>query len=200
MLSDKTNNRFLVVGLGNPGKEYQNTPHNIGWQVILSFAAKYKINFEQSKKLFGQFAKIAIDKDEVILLMPTTYMNKSGIAVMGALRWWKIPLRNLLVIHDDSDQTLGKLKVGFNQGAGGHKGVASIVQALGSKQFTRLKLGIRPKNMPQGGKRHVKAEKFVLRPWPESTQSEISQLGQDVVANWINHGLSNTMNKYNSKH
>lgn len=189
--------KFLIVGLGNPGKEFENTPHNIGWQVVFSVAAEHKVNFEQSKKLFGQYAKTVVSKDEAILVMPTAYMNKSGLAVKNALKWWKIPLRNLLVVHDDSDQFLGKLKIRFDQSAGGHKGVESIIQALGSQQFSRLKLGIRPQNLPQGGKKHVKAEKFILRPLPENAQLEISKLGQAAVNDWIKNGLAYAMNKYN---
>jgi len=191
--------KYLIVGLGNPGKEFQDTPHNVGWVVISDIAGEQNITLEQTKPLFGEMAKFDKGKTEVILLLPTTYMNKSGLAVKSALKWWKVPLRNLLVVQDDSDLILGRLKIGYNQSAGGHKGVESIIQALKSQEFARLRLGIRPQSLPQGGKKHVKAEKFILRRLPDNWQKDIAKTAKEAAYYWLEEGLGKAMSKYNAK-
>ena len=195
----KDNKKYLIVGLGNPGKEFENTPHNIGWHVILGLAAEFGADFEPSSKMYGDFAKARIADQEVIMLKPTTYMNRSGLAVRNAIGFWKISINNLLVIQDDSDMELGRLKLVFNQSSAGHKGLDSIIRSMGNQKFARLKIGVRPKNLPQGGKKHVKAERFILRPLSEKIQNDISKLGKEVVENWIKNGLSDTINKYNGR-
>lgn len=132
---------ILIVGLGNPGKKYKKTRHNVGFQII-----------DVLKKSFDS----AQDKD-IILLKPQTYMNKSGKEVKSLITKYKIPISNLWVIHDDIDLLLGTIRVSKNIGSAGHKGVQSIIDELKTKNFSRIRIGILPKT---GKPKNV--EKFVL--------------------------------------
>jgi len=191
--------KFLIVGLGNPDPEYANTLHNVGYNTVNHIAQKQGTAWKNSKAVWSEMAKFDINGGEVILLKPVTYMNKSGLAVASALKFWKIGLGNLLVVQDDSDQALGRMKIGFDQSSGGHKGLDSIIQAVGGKKFARLKIGVRPDGLPQGGKRHVKAEKFILRPYPQELLDKIAQTGAEAALYWFDNGLSKTMSKYNTR-
>ena len=125
-------------------------------------------------------------------------MNKSGLAVKNALRFWKIDPNNLLVIQDDSDIELGRLKISFGQSHGGHKGLASIIQALESSQFSRLKIGARPEFLKRNvAGKHVKAEKFILRSFPKKWQEIVSAEGKEAVYLWLESSLAKAMSKYN---
>ncbi|MBM3256497.1 MAG: aminoacyl-tRNA hydrolase [Candidatus Moranbacteria bacterium] len=189
--------RYLVVGLGNPGKEFQNTPHNIGRQTIFFLAQQEAVLLKKSEKAYGLIGKYANSDRETFLLLPETFMNKSGLALKSALSYYKIRPMNLLVVQDDSDMELGKIKISFDQNSGGHRGIASIIQSLGSKKFARLKIGIRPVYCPQGGKRHTKAEKFIMRKMTAKTQDTITKIAKEAVKSWIVEGTAGTMNKYN---
>ncbi|OHA63184.1 MAG: hypothetical protein A2842_00125 [Candidatus Wildermuthbacteria bacterium RIFCSPHIGHO2_01_FULL_48_25] len=131
---------YLIVGLGNPGKKYEKTRHNAGFMVL----------DELEKK----------ELPEARLLKPDTFMNDSGSAVLKATKNYKLPTKNLVVVHDDIDIPLGKIKVSKGSGSAGHKGVESIIQALGTKDFTRIRIGILP---PEGKPADV--ENFVLKPF-----------------------------------
>lgn len=189
--------KLLIVGLGNPDSEYENTLHNVGFSVLNRIAKEQSLDWKNVKSVQGEMSKITSDNIEIILLKPTTYMNRSGLAVKNALNFWKVNLNNLLVIQDDSDIMIGKLKIGFDQSSGGHKGIESIIQAVGSQKFSRLKLGVRPESLINSGK-HVKAEKFILRLQSKSTLLDIASQGKEVVYYWINNGLEATMNMYNT--
>lgn len=153
----------LIVGLGNPGKDYQNTYHNIGCMFLdyLFDSAKFKVykNFE--------YLKIG----NVVVVKPLTFMNESGAAVASAVRYFKAKTNELLIIHDDSDIELGKYKISAGRGSAGHKGVKSIIKAVGTKDFARLRIGVRREanppslNLPAGkaGLRRARASDFVLK-------------------------------------
>jgi len=198
-LQEKNNSIYLIVGLGNPDPEYQNTPHNIGFAVADKIAEEQEQRWKNAKLVFGDVSKFNCDGNEVVLLKPLTYMNKSGLAVKSALGFWKIDMGNLLVVQDDSDIELGRLKIGSNQSSGGHKGIENIIQAVGSKRFNRLKVGIRPAGLAQSGKVRVKAEKFILRPYPKEKLEIVAQEGVKAVYFWLRNGLEKTMSKYNRK-
>ena len=128
---------ILIVGLGNPGEKFNHTPHNAGFEVLDFFAIKNNFpEFTESKK----YESLISEKDGVILAKPQTFMNESGRAVKKLLS--NVNDQVLIVIHDDIDVSLGKIKVSKESGAGGHKGVASIIEALGTKQFMRIKIGV----------------------------------------------------------
>ena len=128
----------LVVGLGNPGKKYSNTKHNLGFMVLDSYAKSKKIKFKKSLKYNAEIAEI----ENYILLKPKTYMNNSGIAVEKVVNYYRIIPGNILVIHDDVDLPFGRLKLKQKGGSGGHNGIKSIINYLGTEEFKRLRFGI----------------------------------------------------------
>ena len=131
----------LIVGLGNPGREYAHNRHNIGFRCINHLAKKYAIQVKQHS-CQSQIGKGKIASAEVLLAKPKTYVNESGKAVSQLLRKYKISSEDLLVIYDDLDLPLGKIRIRQGGSAGGHKGIKSIIAALGSQDFARIKVGI----------------------------------------------------------
>ncbi len=150
----------LIIGLGNPGKEYEDTFHNAG---ILAVNALRESNFKSVKNKNFEFAKW----ENFIFVKPMTFMNESGPSVKNALQYFKLKPENMLLAHDDSDIFIGSYKFSFGRGAAGHKGVQSVIDTLDTKNFWRLRIGIRP----EGGElsstsprlRRVKAQDFVLQ-------------------------------------
>jgi PTH1 family peptidyl-tRNA hydrolase len=135
-------NNYIVVGLGNPGEEYVETRHNMGRMVLDSFVKKNDWSeWEMDKKLNSLVSDGKIGKNKVLLLKPETFMNKSGEAVKSLVKTKKAA-ETLVVIHDDLDLPLGKIKISFNKSSGGHKGVESIMRAIKTEAFVRLRLGI----------------------------------------------------------
>lgn len=194
----KESKRYLIVGLGNPDSDYENTLHNVGFGVADLIAEEEKLSWKSSKAIHGEFAKFELGDKEIIILKPQTYMNRSGLAVQSALRFWKTGLFNLLVIQDDSDIVIGRLKVAFDQSSGGHKGIESIIQSLKNKKFARLKVGVRAEAFLKS-KEHVKAEKFILRPQSKELLGAMAKAGKEIVYSWLDNGLAKTMSIYNDK-
>ncbi len=133
----------LVVGLGNPGTEYENTRHNTGW-IMLDFILGKKIDWRPSAGTKALSYKDSIGTKPVEYLKPTTFMNKSGVAVLYAKDKHKIPLKDIVVIYDDIDLPLGKIKISFDKSSGGHNGLESIIKKLKSREFVRVRVGIAP--------------------------------------------------------
>lgn len=162
---------FLIVGLGNPGKEYEKTRHNVGFMVLDEFTKTHEFpSFKLSKKHSSLVSEGKLSEAKVVLVKPQTFMNNSGKAVasLARLSFPKLSLAKelageLVVIHDDIDISLGKTKVSKGSGSAGHKGVDSIIQSLGTKNFTRIRIGIQPKT---GKPKNV--EDFVLKPFKNS--------------------------------
>ena len=163
---------ILIIGLGNPGKKYEKTRHNIGFRVIEKLARKNNFpDFEFSQKFNALISKGKLGKERTILAKPQTFMNNSGKAVKSLMNFYKITspglarlnfakqnLGGLVVIHDDIDLPLGKIRISKGRGAAGHKGVESIIKELGTKNFDRFRIGIQPKS---GKPKNV--ERFVLQ-------------------------------------
>ena len=147
---------YLIIGLGNPGKEHENTPHNAGFMVVDELARIHGFSpFTLSKKHSSLISEGVLSQVKVVLAKPQTFMNNSGKAVQSLLSKTK---SDLVVIHDDIDILLGKIKVSKSSGSAGHKGVDSIIQSLGTKDFTRIRIGIQPaKGKPED------VENFVLK-------------------------------------
>jgi len=141
MLSD---NLKLLVGLGNPGAEYHKTRHNVGFMVLEEIARKKNCCFRESKKLFGKTCEYGTGNDKTRLLMPNTYMNESGKSVRSAMDWFNYENNQLIVLVDDMDLPLGKIRVRSKGSSGGHNGLKSIINHLGTVEFKRLKIGIGP--------------------------------------------------------
>ncbi len=146
---------FLIIGLGNPGEKYRDTRHNVGFQAVDQLAVALGGSFTESKWK-ALICKGTIAGQSVVLVKPQTFMNLSGEAVEPIASYFKTPHENIVVIHDDLDLDCGRIKLSVNGGAGGHNGIKSIVQRLGSKSFNRIKVGIgRP---PQA----MAVERYVL--------------------------------------
>jgi len=136
----------LIVFLGNPGKQYSHTRHNIGWIIGDSFIANNGISQDWTNK----FHALYIKKGDIILLKPQTFMNESGISVQEAAKFYNIPLENILVVHDDIEMPFGNIKMQLGGGLGGHNGLRSIKTHLGKDSFCRLKIGVgRPPSFMQ---------------------------------------------------
>ena len=157
---------FLIVGLGNPGQEYQKTRHNIGFMVLDKLASTAGFSFEENRPFKAHTAKIDLYGQSVLLLKPQTYMNLSGQAVVAAANFYKIAPQNILVICDDLSLELGTLRLRQKGSSGGQKGLENIITLLGTDNCMRLRLGIGPKSD------FIDAKNYVLGKFP-SAQEEV---------------------------
>tara|TARA_B100000579_G_scaffold339044_1_gene290403 strand:- start:164 stop:775 length:612 start_codon:yes stop_codon:yes gene_type:complete len=134
----------LLVGLGNPGTEFDKTRHNVGFMVLEEIAKKNNCKFRESKKLFGRTCEYGTGLEKKRLLMPNTFMNESGKSVRSAKDWFDFENNQFIVLLDDMDLPLGKIRVRSKGSSGGHNGLKSIINHLGTSEFKRLKIGIGP--------------------------------------------------------
>ncbi len=187
---------ILIIGLGNPGEKFKKSRHNIGrlvvssWQFVVGFP-----DFKFEKKFNTLISKGIFDKKKVTLALPETFMNKSGKSVKSLTTNYKIQTTNLLVVHDDIDLPLGKIRISKGRGSAGHKGVESVIKELGTKNFIRLRIGIRPENFKQKNVEKFVLEKFNEKEW-HKTKEIINRSGL-AIEMIIERGLSNAMAKYN---
>ncbi len=184
---------FLITGLGNPGREYRESRHNVGFMAVdrLCSELEIQINRLQSKALVGTGRW---GDSRIILAKPQTYMNLSGQAVVQLLRFYKVPLENLLVIHDDLDLPMGTLRMRPEGGPGGQKGLASIIQLLGTQQFARLRIGI---GRPPG---RMDPADYVLQSFSKADREALSiilQTAADAAKAFMADGLQPAMNRFN---
>ncbi|MCQ2559897.1 MAG: aminoacyl-tRNA hydrolase, partial [Clostridia bacterium] len=133
--------KFLIVGLGNPGSAYSLTRHNVGFRLIDILSREWQIEVKQNK-FKGQYGIGQAEGQKVILLKPQTFMNLSGESVVPFLNWYQVPQENLIVIYDDLDLPLGKIRIRAKGSSGGHNGLKSIIAQLGSQEFSRVRVGI----------------------------------------------------------
>ena len=147
----------LIIGLGNPGKEYEKTRHNAGFLTVnkLVSSIKYQVLNAQSK-FNTEISKGTLNNEKILLIKPQTFMNNSGQSVKAVLDYYKIKPEDIIVIHDDLDIPIGEYKISKNKNSGGHKGVQSIIDHLGTKDFTRIRIGIMTEN------KKTPTERFVL--------------------------------------
>lgn len=132
----------IIVGLGNPGKEYEATRHNAGFWLLDELARQWKVTFKDEKKFSGEVARAGLEQGEVWLLKPITFMNRSGQAVAALAQFYKIKPEEILVVHDELDLECGRIKFKLGGGNGGHNGLKDIQARLGTPDFYRLRLGI----------------------------------------------------------
>lgn len=182
----------IIVGLGNPGDRYRETRHNVGFRVLDELAARWRC--EGWRKRFE--AEVAEHRAEgpVLLVKPQTYMNRSGIAVRELARFYKVPANSIVVVHDDLDLPTGRLRIRERGGAGGHRGIESMLAELGSEEFARVKLGIgRP---PEGWETadYVLA-KFATEELPRMQQIYVT--AADAVELILREGPGAAMNRFN---
>lgn len=191
---------FLVVGLGNPGTIYQKTRHNVGFRVIEKIKELYSFpDFSLSQKEEALVSSANIGDEKVLLAMPQTLMNNSGRAVKRILDYSPCILKDLIVIHDDLDLSLAKMKITQDRGAAGHKGVKSIIQACQSQAFIRLRIGIQPqrKTVKEESREHFVLSKF--SPAEVSLLDKVIPQAAAAVSLIINQGLSSAMNQINQQ-
>ena len=184
---------YLLIGLGNPGREYKDTRHNIGFMLIDHVAVRLNA---RGMRLQSKAIVISALHEErkIILAKPQTYMNLSGQSVQGLLHFYKIPFENLLVAHDDLDLPFGTIRIRPTGGPGGQRGMASTIEKLGTKDFPRLRLGI---GRPPG---RMDAKDYVLQDFSKDDITilpEILDRGVDAALTFVTHGLNATMNKFN---
>ena len=186
--------KYLIVGLGNPGDEYQDTRHNIGFMVLDALAKASNTVFED--KRYGFVANIRIKNRELVLLKPTTFMNLSGNAVRYWMNKENIDPENLLVVADDLALPLGKIRLKANGSNGGHNGLGNIIQVLSSQQFARLRFGI-GNDYPMGAQ-----IKFVLDPFNDDERKILDEripVAVEAVKNFCLAGINDTMCEFNNK-
>jgi PTH1 family peptidyl-tRNA hydrolase len=186
-------NTYLIAGLGNPGREYRNNRHNVGFMFLDGLSERLGISFTrmQSKSLIsdGRY-----EGQKIILTKPQTYMNSSGKALSGLVNFYKLPLDNLLVVYDDVDIPFGTLRLRSEGGSGGHKGMRSIIAKLDTRGFSRMRIGI---GRPPG---RMEAADYVLRDFTQTEFDllpEILERAADAALSFATNGIERTMTMYN---
>ncbi len=180
----------LIVGLGNPGKTYEHTWHNLGFMVVDALAAKLgPAPFKLEKKFQAEIAQ----HDDLLMVKPQTFMNNSGESVAAIAHYYKLKPKNIFVIHDEFDLPLGQIKISQGRGPGTHNGVKSVAEKLGSEDITRFRLGI-------GQEINTPLENYVLSPIPSDDASISSMISKTVVAiqTALTTDISSVMNHYNT--
>jgi PTH1 family peptidyl-tRNA hydrolase len=190
-----TENTFLIVGLGNPGREYKDNRHNVGFMLIdrLSVRLNARLTRMQAKALVGS---VNYDDNKLILAKPQTYMNLSGQSIQGLARFYKVPLEYMIVAHDDLDLPFGAIRIRPGGGPGGQKGVASAIERLGTKDFRRLRIGI---GRPPG---RMNPSDYVLQDFAHSDSillSEVLERAAEATLTFVTEGLNAAMNKFNGE-
>jgi PTH1 family peptidyl-tRNA hydrolase len=185
----------IIIGLGNPGKKLEKTRHNLGrvivrdWQSVIGFS-----DFKLNKKLRTLISEGRLGKEKIILALPQTFMNLSGKAVRSLIRYYRLPATKILIVHDDIDLPLGKIKVSRGQGSAGHKGVQSMIDELKTKDFIRFRIGILPKR----GKPR-KTERFVLQKFNKSEEKIVVKTVEKaikVIEMILKEGLEKTKQEF----
>lgn len=185
---------YLIVGLGNPGPQYARNRHNVGFQVLDRLAARHGLSFSRTMHR-ALVAEGHIDGRRVILAKPLTYMNNSGEAVGALVRYFNIPLEQVLVVYDDMDLPQGALRLRPKGGSGGQRGMQSIIHHLGTEVFPRLRVGI---GRPPG---RMDAAAYVLQnfsPDEETIMEEVRERAADAIETWLREGLQAAMNRFNT--
>jgi len=166
---------YLVIGLGNPGAEYENTRHNIGRDALFNFVNKNDLaDFKDSEKLKSLVSEGKLGKQKVITLLPETYMNRSGEAAEAAIKYFKVKSENTFIVHDDIDLPFGKMKISFGKSSGGHKGIDNVMRKLKTKEFWRIRIGINPT------KKKKDAMDVVLKKFSKKDDQEIKKLKKKI--------------------
>ena len=185
----------IIAGLGNPGQEYEHTRHNSGREIAQAIRKAWNFpDFRFEKKWNAEISEGKVGKKKAAILLPNTFMNKSGSAVSLVLRFYKVKPKDLFVIHDDADIPAGSTKLSFNKHSAGHKGVESVMRALKTREFWRFRIGI-------GGKRDIPAEKVVLRKWTPDEKRAVAKIIKrtiEAASTAISENPERAMNSYNS--
>jgi len=186
----------LIVGLGNPGLIYAGSRHNIGFTVIKSLARSLKVVLKRDSSVSALVGKTSYGQHNLVLALPQTFMNLSGIAVKALLKKFKVSPQELLVVCDDLDLELGRVKIRPLGSSGGQRGMVSIIEHLGTQEFSRLRVGIgRPKNPAD-------AARYVLSGFLRKEKVIVEEAREDAVAcalSWVENGIIITMDTFNTR-
>lgn len=183
----------LILGLGNVGEKYLFTRHNVGFMVLDRLAVREKFSFREEKKLKSFIAKVRLDGEEFLLVKPTTFMNLSGEALRAVIDYYKIDVKDILVIYDDLSLELGRIRFRASGSDGGHNGIKSIIQHLGGNKFARLKVGIGPQPP-------IPAENFVLQNFSKEqleTLKTVLDTSIEAALYYFREGIEKAQNKFN---
>jgi len=187
---------ILIVGLGNPGQKFQKTRHNIGFRIAEKFAKKNNFpKFKSIRKFNAEISEKISIREKVVLAKPRTFMNLSGKSVKLLTRSYNLEAKNLIIVHDDIDLPLGKIRITIGRGAAGHKGVESVIKELKTKNFVRFRVGIQPKTgKPQS------VEKFVLQKFnkdEEKIMKGVIKKAVEAIEITLKKGVEKAMSKFN---
>lgn len=183
---------WLIAGLGNPGRQYAATRHNIGYMIADELARQLPVG-ERRHRFDSELIETSEQQGRIVLLKPETFMNLSGNAVAAAARWYRVPPERLLVIHDDLDLPFGQLRLRARGSSGGHNGLASVIERMGTGNIPRLRIGI-------GRPEHGNTIPFVLSRFSteeERALPEVTKLAAEAARNWYREGIDAAMNIYN---
>ena len=182
----------LIVGLGNPGAEYDNTRHNIGFDVIDELSRKHNIPVRSMEK-HGLVGKGMIGSDKVMLVKPQTFMNISGVCVAGLVDYYSLDMEDVIIIYDDVTLDIGKIRLRPHGSAGGHNGIKNIILHTGSQNFNRIRVGI-------DRSKYIKVVDYVLSRFTSEEQEAIEQgveNASDAIIDYLEHGFNHAMNRFN---
>jgi PTH1 family peptidyl-tRNA hydrolase len=182
---------WVVVGLGNPGRRYSKTRHNIGFVVADEISDRYAIDLRGKESYL--IGKGSIEGNNIILVEPLTFMNRSGVAVRDVMKRHNVQSENLVIIQDDIDMETGRLKIRDRGSSGGHKGIESVIESMGTREFIRVKIGV-------GREEGVAAEDYVLRKFRKDEVPLIKEAvlrAADAVAAILKDGVHKAMNRFN---
>ena len=184
----------LIVGLGNPGREYSNTRHNIGYMLLDRIAKEKNISFDK-EKFNANYTVYNYNAEKIILIKPLSYMNLSGSVVRKFVNFYKVDLDDILVIQDDLDMHFGRIKIVYDSSSGGHNGIKDIENNLGSKKYARLKIGI-------SNDKNMDTKDYVLGNFNDNDNKELNQIFDslvNIVDDFCDINLDKLMSKYNMK-
>jgi PTH1 family peptidyl-tRNA hydrolase len=190
----------LIVGLGNPGPKYDRTRHNVGFEIVDVLAQRWQISLSEQKKFQGILGEgIGSGSQKVRLLKPQTYMNNSGQSIRAVVDWYKLPPESVLVIYDDMDLPVGKLRMRLSGSAGGHNGMKSTIAHLGTQAFPRLRIGIGSVREAERDRDTVSHVLGKFSPQEAPIVAEVIQLAADAVELSLRQGVEKAMSLYNNR-
>lgn len=184
----------LIIGLGNPGKEYENTRHNVGFKTIDIILNKYNISLNKNK-FNADYYQGNINNEKVIILKPLTYMNLSGEAIIQFINYFKIAIKDIIIIYDDMQINLGDIRVRAKGSSGGQNGMNNIIKHLHSNEFARIRIGI-------GKNDNYNMKDFVLSKFNKEEEDILNNAlkkAADAAISFINNDINNVMNQYNKR-
>ena len=185
---------MLIVGLGNPGKSYANTRHNVGFMFVDRFAEENDLFFKLENKFSCYLSSFMRNGETHYLVKPMTYMNNSGISVSAVANYYKIPTEEILLVYDDRDLDIAQMRIRKKGTSGGHRGVSSVIDQIGTSEIARIRIGI--------GRNGQDAKDYVLSPFGKEEKkllSEVFDKATNIINDYLDYGIDYIMNNYNNR-